>query len=252
MSNQVAISCKWTVDSQRFLLEHLNTIQNSPSQIYHSALPFSPPTFLQKYYQSELPQEVKVVKGLSAGWGTCSHTASLGAVVYSIPYSNNTIAIGFGHKDIIILDVITGSQTAILSGHTDQVPSLTFSSDGRSLVSGSADKTIKLWDMQTGGAIKTFSGHTDVVHTVSISVDCTTIASGSYDKIVRLWDIQTGECHHTIRQKSWGNGVKFSPMDPQCFLFMSAAGIQQWDISGNQAGPKFEGDYVDFSPDGTQ
>jgi WD40 repeat protein len=79
----------------------------------------------------------------------------------SISYFNNTVAIGSGHRDIIILDVITGSQTAILSGHTDEVLSVVFSSDGRSLVSGSVDMTVKLWDMQTGGAIKTFSGHTE-------------------------------------------------------------------------------------------
>ena len=193
-----------------------------------------------------------MVKGLSAGWGTCSHTASLGARVYSISYFNNTIAIGFGHRDIIILDVITGSQTAILSGHTDEVLSIVFSSDGRSLVSGSIDKTIKLWDMQTGGAIKTFSGHADMVHCVSVSVDCTTIASGSFDKTVRLWNTQTGECHHILKQEAWVYSMRFSPTDPQYFLFKISHEIKGWDISGHQVGPTFEGICADFSPDGTQ
>jgi WD40 repeat protein len=81
---------------------------------------------------------------------------------YGISCWNNTVAVGSAHRDIVILDAITGSQTAILSGHTDEVNSVVFSSDGRSLVSGSDDKTVKLWDMQTGGAIKTFSGHTEL------------------------------------------------------------------------------------------
>ena len=253
MNIQAGNSCKWTNDSQRFLLEHLDAINNSPSQIYHSALPLSPPTaFLQKYYHSEFSQEVKVVKGFSAGWGTCSRTASLGAIVYGISYFNNTIAIGSGHRDIIILDVITGSQTAILSGHTNEVGSVVFSSDGRSLVSGSVDMTVKLWDMQTGGAIKAFSGHTGIVHTVSISMDCTTIASGSYDITIRLWDTQTGGCHHIIEQQVWVNNIRFSPTDPQFFLFMSSHKILQWKTSGHQVGPTFEGTNIDFSPDGTQ
>ena len=253
MNIQAEISCKWTNDSQRFFLEHLNTVHNSPSQIYHSALPLSPPsTFLQDYYHSELLQEVKVVKGLPAGWGTCSHTASLGARASEISYFNNTVAIGSGNRDIIILDVITGSQTAILSGHTDEVLAAVFSSDGRSLVSGSMDMTVKLWDMQTGGAVRAFSGHTGAVHSVAISVDSTRIASGSPDRTIRLWDAQTGECHHIMEQRGKVYYIKFSPTNPQSFLFMLNDEILQWNTSGHQVGPILEGTYADFSPDGTQ
>ena len=250
---QVGIPCKWTDDSQQFLLEHLDTINNSPSQIYHSALPLSPPsTFLQQYYHSELSQEVRVVNGLSARWGICSRTAPLGTRAQDLSYFNNTLAIGSGRGDIIILDVITGSQTAILSGHTDGVQSVIFSSDGRSLVSGSHDTTLKLWDMQTGGAIKTFSGHTEIVHTVSISVDCTTIASGSFDKTVRLWDTRTGGCHNIIEQQVLPRFIKFFPTNPKCFLFVSDHEIRQWSISGNQVEATYVGTYADFSPDGAQ
>ena len=250
---QAGISCKWTNDSQWFLLEHLDSIQKSPSQIYHSALPFSPSTtWLQECYGSELLQEVKVVKGLLAGWGICSHTVSLGTTMYGISYFDNTVAVGSGHQDITILDAITGSCKTTLSGHTDGVLSVVFSSDGRSLVSGSVDNTVKLWDMQTGGAIKTFSGHTEEVRSVSISVDCTTIASGSFDNTVRVWDTQTGECHHIIKQQGKVYNVKFSPVNSQYFVFMSNHEIKQWNISGHQVGSAFKGSGVDFSPDGTQ
>ena len=112
--------------------------------------------------------------------------------------------------------------------------------------------TVKLWDMQTGGAVKTFSGHTDIVYSVSISVDGTTIASGSYDKTVRLWNTQTGECHYIMNQQVRVYSLKFSPTNSQHFLFMSNHQILQWNISGHQIGPTFEGIYVDFSPDATQ
>ena len=253
MNIKVGISCKWTNDSQRFLLEHLDSIHESPSQIYHSALPFCPPTtWLQEYYSPRISQDVQVVKGLPAKWSVCSHTASLGIKIYEISYSNNSVAVGSWDRDIIILNAITGSQTAILSGHTDRVLSVAFSSDGRSLASGSGDMTIKLWDMQTGGAIETFSGHTGAVRSVSISVDCTTIASGSFDKTVRLWNTQTGECLYIIEQQYEVYSVKFSPTDPQFFLFMSDRKIWQWNTSGHQVGSAFNGFYVNFSPDGTQ
>jgi hypothetical protein len=51
-----------------------------------------------------------VVKGLP-GWGL---------------YWNNTVALALGNKDIITLDVVTGSQIAVLSGHTGEVNSVTF------------------------------------------------------------------------------------------------------------------------------
>ena len=120
-----------------------------------------------------------MIKGARTEWGTCSCTVSLGSHVWSLSYWNSTIAVGSGDKDIIILNAIASSQMAVLSGHTDEVNCVTFSSDGRSLASGSDDETVKLWDVQTGGVVKTFHGHTRWVRSVSMSVDCTRIASGS-------------------------------------------------------------------------
>ena len=176
-------------------------ICNSPSQIYDHALLFSPSSsWLHKYYAVEMPCTPRVVKGVKSGWGKCSHTASLGTNALALSYWNNAIAVGCANRNIIILNGITGSQSTVLSGHTDWVRSVAFSSDGRSLVSGSDDETIKLWDMQTGGVVKTFYGHTGGVGTVSISTDCTRIASESRDHIIHLWDIQTEECLCTIKQ----------------------------------------------------
>ena len=141
----------------------------------------------------------------------------------------------------------------MFSGHTDEVNSVIFSTDGKLLVSGSDDTTVKLWDTQTGGVIKTFVGHTLLVRSVSISVDHTTIASGSHDKTVRLWEIQTGECHHVIRQHNRVYFVSFSPIDPECFLSVCIGNeVTQWDINGHQVGLTFNGSCAGFSPDGTQ
>ena len=252
-SIQAGIPCKWTNDSQRFLLEYLDAIHDSPSHIYHSALPSSPLSiWLRGHYSSEFLQEVRIVKGLPARWGLCSRTVSLGTKIFEVSCWDNTVAIGSAYRDIITLDAITGSQTGILSGHTDEVNSVTFTSDGRSLVSGSDDETVKLWDMQTGGAIRTFSGHTALVCSVSISVDSATIASASHDGTIRLWNTQTGECYCIIEQQPAVYMAKFSPTDPQHLLSKSNHQIRQWDTSGHQAGPTFDGHYADFSPDGTQ
>jgi len=196
---QTGTPCKWTNDGQHFLLEHFDIIHNSPSQAYHSALPLCPPSsWLHECYAAELVQAAKVVKGLPDEWGRCSRTVLLDQPQDTFSCWNNTIAVGLKDGNTVILDAITGSQTAVLSGHTDWVRSLTFSPGGILLVSGSDDNTVKLWDMQTGGVVKTFHGHTDWVSSVSISLDCTKIVSGSGDRTICLWDVQTGECEHII------------------------------------------------------
>ena len=189
-SIQAGGSCKWVNDSQRLLLEFFDTICAAPSHVYHTALPLSPLSWLHESYSVELSQEVKVVKGLPTEWGMCFRTVTLGTTLWAIAHWKDTIAVGCWSGDITVLDGITGSQTAVLSGHTYVVTSLTFSSDGTLLVSGSRDDTVKLWDVQTGGVIKTFRGHTDCVLSVAISADCTMIISGSSDKTIHLWDIQ--------------------------------------------------------------
>ena len=234
-------------------MEHFDTICDSPSQLYHYALPLSPSSsWLQKCYSAELSHEVKVVKGTEAGWGTCSRTVSLGSGVWALSNWNNSIAVGSESRDIIILDATTGSKTAVLSGHTNGVMCLTFSSDGKSLVSGSDDKTVKLWDVQTGGAIKTFHGHTHWVWSVSISTDCTRIASGSQDHTVHLWNIQTGECLWTIRQQTTVQHVGFSPMDLQHLISISGGKVWWLDVNGHQIPPTYDGSEISFSPDCTQ
>jgi len=74
-----------------------------------------------------------------------------------------------------------------LSGHTDDVYSVSFDNTGI-LASGSADQTIKLWTVSTGALIMTLSGHTDWVR--SVSFDNTGIlASGSDDNTIKLWTV---------------------------------------------------------------
>ena len=197
-------------------------------------------------------QGIRVVIGVPAEWGACSRTVYVGHDVWALECWQDIVAAASDSSDIVILDRITGSQTAVLSGHTNPVRSLAFSPSGTLLVSGSSDYTLKLWDVQTGGVIKTLCGHTSIVNSVSISSDCTMIASGSMDGTMRLWDVLTGECRRITNQQGCVDCVCFSPTDPRHLISVSANIIQQWNISDHQTGRAYDGSHVAFSLDGTR
>ncbi len=116
---------------------------------------------------------------------------------------------------IRIWDAETGAAVGNpLEGHTDMVESVTYSLDGRHIISGSYDKTVRIWDAETGAAVgNPLKGHTDAVLSVAYSPDGRYIISGSCDRTIRIWDAETGAAvgnpleWHT----AWVFSVAYSP-----------------------------------------
>ena len=83
-----------------------------------------------------------------------------------------------------------------MTGHTSGVSSVSFSADGRRVVSGSNDKTVRVWDAVSGECVLgPLEGHTSWVTSVSFSGDGRRAwCPGRRDKTVRVWDAVSGEC----------------------------------------------------------
>lgn len=58
-----------------------------------------------------------------------------------------------------IMDAATGKQLYTYRGHTDRGSSVSWSPDGKFIVSGSWDKTAQVWHAETGKLIYTYSGY---------------------------------------------------------------------------------------------
>ena len=255
---QIGVSCKWTSESQRFILLHFDEICRSPARVYRYLLSLCPSSsWLHDWYTAESIQGVKVVNGRPDKWGACSRIVSFDYYPKAIASHKDMVVVGLSSGDIIILDAITGTRRSALLGHVDGVVSLAFSLDGTLLVSGSKDDTVKLWDIQTGGLVKTFRSNVYRVRSVSISPDSTTIVSGSRINAICLWDVRTGECYRIIKlsPKSQGHvviSVIFPPSTRGHLVSVSAGGlVQQWDINGSEIRPQMPG-YISFSPDGSR
>lgn len=97
-------------------------------------------------------------------------------------------------------------------GHSGPVNSVSYSPDGKFIVSGSDDNTVRIWDVATKKPIRTLAGHTSAVTSVDFSSDGVFIVSGSKDNTVRIWEFATGILIRKIAKHSNSvNSVAFSP-----------------------------------------
>lgn len=87
---------------------------------------------------------------------------------------------------IRIVDVESGLDVSMLSGHADQITALAWSPDARRLASSSADGTIKVWDPETGFEVTTFSFDSPV-RTVSWSPNGRYLSLATTDSAL-VWD----------------------------------------------------------------
>ena len=79
-------------------------------------------------------------------------------------------------------DVETGQELCTFKGHSGEVISLNFSSEGDRIVSGSFDGTAKLWDIRTGQSVNTLDEHTAEISNALFDFTADFIATCSLDK----------------------------------------------------------------------
>ena len=140
---------------------------------------------------------------------------SIEAQIEAVLLKNGETDIGEGRerdRSVRLWDVETGNLLKTLKGHKSNVVSVSFSPDGKTLVSGSFDGTVHLWNVETGKLLKTLTEHRKRVEGVSFSPDGKTRVSGSFDGTVHLWNVETGKLLETLKgHKSNVESVSFSP-----------------------------------------
>lgn len=144
-------------------------------------------------------------------------------LLISISLSNSRTVRAQAKQVINVANAAQVKQIALLSGQTQPVFSIAFSSDSKLLASGGIDSSVRLWDVNSGKQTALLQGHEKSVVCVGFTPDGATLLSASYDGSVRRWDVKTAK----------------------------QIEVQTADPDKSVLGPQVSSLYDAFSPDGT-
>jgi WD40 repeat protein len=156
-----------------------------------------------------------------------------------------------------------GSAKPVSEGiwHEDEIYHVSFSADGKRVVTVDGGNTARIWDAEAGtpvGEAITLDGY---IVAPSFSADGKRVVTAAGDGTVRIWDAETGTPTAGIIQEAGVNDADFSP-DSKRVVIGSFKGFRIWDaeagtpvselIANSSEGERIDTNvkYVSYSPNG--
>ncbi len=123
-----------------------------------------------------------------------------------------------------------------LSGHSSEVRSIAFSSDGKLLATAGGNPgqfgEIKLWEVSTGKELRAWRGHRDNIFAIAFSPDGAMLATCSYDRLIKLWSVATGDELKTLKDHTDAVfGLAFSPDGKRLASASADRTAKVWDVA---------------------
>lgn len=188
----------------------------------------------------------------------------------AISPDGHTAALATGWGVVKQLELATGNAIPSVKQHQDWVCALSYSSDGKYLVSaggsefaperngGKTSAEIKVWDRQANLQRGLLEGHTSKVFAAVFSPNGKSIATGSADQTIRLWDIETLQEQRVLRGHT--DAISALAWSSDGKVLASASWdrtVKLWNVSSGElmstlAASEEEVMSVALSPDGKQ
>ena len=201
----------------------------------------------QDYTQWHLPEDAKMRLG----------KGKINDVKFSQDGTLLAVATGIG---VWLYDAPTGAEILRLNDKPENVRTIAFSPDGRTLAAGGRARTdaIQLWDINTATQVSAMGKGIGSVGVLAFSEDGKTLASMSLRRGIEFyaWDVDTGleGSHFKGQQNTFNSGVL--AVSPNHRFFASAGGnrVFLWDTETQTLKHTIEGDEdsvwaLAFSPD---
>ncbi|PRP82396.1 hypothetical protein PROFUN_10172 [Planoprotostelium fungivorum] len=135
--------------------------------------------------------------------------------ISSLDWNNFVLSSGSRDSTIVNHDVrITNHAVSVLSGHTQEVCGLKWSTDGTQLASGSNDNLLHIWSPgTTTSPVFSFDHHHAAVKALAWCPwqrNLLASGGGTQDRTLRFWNTQTGTCINSIDTKSQVCSISWS------------------------------------------
>ena len=195
-------------------------------------------------------------------------TADVSNIVYSpdgTMFADNNSSDNTVELWDISYDQFNAKHTSTLKGHTKDITSIVFASDGNTIATASEDRTIILWDTNSKESKFTLKGHTRDVTTITFSPDNSRLASGSNDGTSRIWNAETGQQIHKLNMspkslsyKDAVHSIAFSPDNLMLVSLTYDGTLRLWNTTTGKlvrtfkeklSGGLYETNYIAFSSD---
>ncbi|GJJ74845.1 hypothetical protein EMPS_07203 [Entomortierella parvispora] len=158
-------------------------------------------------------------------------------------HTADKVAIAYADGVVELRDGQTGSDCYFQWKHSARIDFMSYSRDGRYLVTGTEGDLI-CWDTVTGLCRRSFEGHKRSVWLMTLSPDGHTVVSGSYSSAGLCWDMETGatQIYHPHEREAI-TCLAFSPDGRQILSAAADRSISVWDREKKQL--VFEAEAID-------
>ncbi|KAK6519344.1 hypothetical protein TWF281_003178 [Arthrobotrys megalospora] len=260
-------------DAHRFILSSQHIIENTPLQVYSSALVFSPThSLVRGLFQDQEIGWITTKPVVEANWGACIQTLHINASdVGFVAFSNDerSIAACSTYGVIKIWSIASGACTQTLqTPHNDKSNQLQrfgsetlafgFLNNGLRVVSRLDYSTIEIWDTARNTRLQYGA---EGVKSAALSNDGTRVVTGLEKGAIMIWNITSNTFERRCMDHSSAAVylIAFSNDDTQITLGSRDGAIRVWDATGEtwmQRLKSFTGvggvSAISFSNSGTQ
>ncbi len=162
------------------------------------------------------------------------------------------VAVGCADGSVHLWQPRTGFGFA-LRGHSSTVNSVSFSPDGRWVLSGSDDGTAVVWNTATRTRQAVLNGQTDAVVAAAFSPDGSRIVTASDDGTARLWHVPVQAPDQAVHVPAYDMDTTSFSRHGGRALVAGWGGVDTFDLGkpGN-AFRRIEAPFAAFNPDGTR